>query len=141
MNDTKKEPINLRALDDVSCANVVTSRQIRKLIRKFPNMEYMNIDCWVHGGHYIKFKSGDNRFAWYCDTKESHFEGCEKIKSDDEDLTTEELNKLVVCTYRSMCDQQNGVDVSDTPEDILAFAESRLQELLREESVQSLENN
>lgn len=132
--NNKKVTINLRELDDVSCTNVVTARQIRRLVKKFPTMEHTDIDCWVHGGHYIKFKSGDNRFTWYCDIKEPHFEGCEKIKSDDSELSVNELNKLIVHTYRSMCDVLNGTDISDTPEDILAFAEMRLQELLHDEN-------
>ena len=33
-----------------------------------------------------------------------------------------------------MCDSQNGIDLVDTPEDLLAFAETKLQEMLREEN-------
>jgi hypothetical protein len=35
-----------------------------------------------------------------------------------------------------MCDAQNGVDLSDTPEDILAYAETKLQEMLHDDTAQ-----
>ena len=31
-----------------------------------------------------------------------------------------------------MCDMQNGVDISDTPEELLAYAESKLKEMLQD---------
>ena len=39
-----------------------------------------------------------------------------------------------------MCDSQNGIDLVDTPEDLLAFAETKLQEMLREENTEYAED-
>jgi hypothetical protein len=33
-----------------------------------------------------------------------------------------------------MCDSQNCIDLVESPEDLLAFAETKLQEMLREEN-------
>ena len=33
-----------------------------------------------------------------------------------------------------MCDMNNGEDLSDTPEDLLAYAESKLKEFLMDEA-------
>ena len=128
---TKKEDTenktNMRDLDDTACTNVVVTRQIRRLISKFPSMNEIAIDCWTHGNHYVKFKltNGNNKFKWYTDTKES-------VCATDGTLYKDELNKLLVSTYRTMCENKEGVDISDTPEELLAYAESKLQELLKE---------
>ena len=125
--------VNLRTLDDVSCSNIVVSRQIRRLIGKFPSFKCTPIDCWVHGGHYIQFESRPTKFVWKCDKNAQYIKGLETISSDSPELSKEELNKLIIFTHRAMCDMQNGVDLTDTPEDLLAYAETKLQELLAEE--------
>lgn len=123
----KEAKINLRDLDDTACTNVVVSRQIRRFIRKFPSAKDFTIDCWAHGGHYTRFESKDDKFIWYTDKND-------KLVSTDDSLTKEELNKLIVFTYQAMCDSQSEVDLIDTPEDLLAYAETKLQELLKEEN-------
>ena len=55
-NTNAKQKINLRDLDDVSCSNIVVSRQIRHLVRKNQSFGDIAIDCWVHGGHYTRFR-------------------------------------------------------------------------------------
>lgn len=131
--DTSNNKVNLRDLDDVACTNVVCGRQIKRMIKKFPSMNDTAIDCWVHGGHYTQFKFKNGKFVWLVNGKDPCVSGCEKISDDSDKLDKYELNKLIVSTYRSMCDSQNGVDIVDTPEDLLAFAETKLQEMLREE--------
>ena len=134
MNDTAKDmtKVTLRDLDDTACSNVVVTRQIRRMIRKFPTMKDMAIDCWVCGGHYIRFEDKGDKFKWYCDKNSQHVKGRESIRSDSDYLTKEELNKLIVSTHRAMCDNKEGVDLIDTPEDLLAYAEQKLQEMLKD---------
>lgn len=129
-NTNAKQKINLRDLDDVSCSNIVVSRQIRHLVRKNQSFSDIAIDCWVHGGHYTRFKSKNEKFSWYCEDGEPYEEGLQKIDNKTDCLYNDEWNKLLVFTHRSMCDSLNGVDIEDTPEDLLAFAESKLQEML-----------
>lgn len=130
--DEKK--INLRELSDVDCSNVVVSRQIRRMARKFPSMCELTMDCWSHGGHYVKFLLTDNDvMKWECCKDGPVTDGCQTLFATNEDLTSDELNKLLVYTYRTMCDNKDGVDIIDTPEDLLAFAETKLQEMLKDE--------
>ena len=131
---TKNEKINLRNLDDVQCSNVVVSRQIRRLIRKFPHLRESFLDCWIHGGHDTKFEYCGPKFIWHCEPKDPHLKGAETLSSDDEFLTDDELNKLIVFTYQAMCDTLNGVDLTDTPEDLLAYAEQKLQEMISDDA-------
>lgn len=127
MKEATEKKINLRDLDDTACTNIVVSRQIRRFIRKFPSAKDLAMDCWIHGGHYTRFESKGDKFIWYTDKND-------KLLSTDDSLTKEELNKLIVTTHRAMCDSQNGVDLVDTPEDLLVYAETKLQELLKEEN-------
>jgi hypothetical protein len=129
-----EKKINLRDLDDTECTNVVCGRQIKRMIRKFPSMADMAIDCWIHGGHYTRFKFKDGKFIWSVEDNAPCIKGCESVTSDSDVLDKYELNKLIIFTHRAMCDSQNDVDLVDTPEDILAFAETKLQEMLREEN-------
>lgn len=119
----------LRTLDDVCCTNVITSRNIRRLIRKHDNLSKVSIDCWVHGWHYVTFELSEGRFKWLPEYDRFHTHAV--IYDNDEDLESTELNKLIVETYRSMCDLLND-DTSfiDTPEELLAVAEERLKQLL-----------
>ena len=126
MKESTEKKINLRDLDDTACTNVVCGRQIRKMIRKFPSMSEITFDCYVSCGHFTKFKAKDNKFVWYTDNFDS-------ISSDSEDLDKYDLNKLIVFTHQAICDSLNGVDIEDTPEDLLAFAEAKLQEMLHED--------
>lgn len=138
MSDTKKKDekkINLRELDDVACSNVVVARQIKRLINKFPSLKELAMDCWVHGGHYTKFKLNGGKFVWECASGDPCIKGCETLTDDSDVLDKEELNKLIVFTHRAMCDAQNGVEIVDTPEDLLAFAETKLQEMIREDKL------
>ncbi len=130
-----EKKINLRDLDDTACTNVVCGRQIKRMIRKFPSMDDIAIDCWVHDGHYTRFKFKNGKFHWSVEDKAPCIKGFETITDDCEDLYKDELNKLIVHTYHTMCDIQNGVDIVDTPEDLLAYAESKLQEMLREDII------
>ena len=132
--EATEKKINLRDLDDTACTNVVCARQIKRMIRKFPSMDDLAMDCWVHGGHYTKFKFKGSRFIWYADPSGTFISGCESLKDDSDSLDKYELNKLITSTYRAMCDSQNCVDLVDTPEDLLAFAETKLQEMLKEEN-------
>lgn len=132
--EATEKKINLRDLDDTACTNVVCARQIKRMIRKFPSMDDLAMDCWVHGGHYTKFKFKGGRFIWCADPSEAFISGCESLKDDSDSLDKYELNKLITSTYRAMCDSQNCVDLVDTPEDLLAFAETKLQEMLKEEN-------
>lgn len=127
--------IDLRKLDDIDCSNVVVERQIRRMLSKFPSMaDNMAVDCWTHGGHYTNFTFKGGKFIWKAEDKSHCLKGCEILTDDNEDLYSDELNKLLVYTYRTMCDSQNCVDLVDTPEDLLAFAETKLQEMLRDEN-------
>lgn len=129
--ESTEKKVSLRDLDDIACSNVVVTRQIRRLVAKFPSMKETAVDCWVHGGHYTKFElTNANKLRWYSDKNSP----CIKkvLYATDEDLTKEELNKLLVATHRDMCDNKEGVDLIDTPEDLLAFAESKLQEMLKD---------
>lgn len=126
--------INLRDLDDTACTNVVCTRQIKKMIRKFPSMSEISFDCWVKSGHYTKFKFKNDRFIWTTDNGDS-------IANDSEDLDKYDLNKLIVFTYQAMCDSQAGVDLTDTPEDLLAYAETKLLELLHDEEASEVASN
>ena len=133
-NASAKQKINLRDLDDVSCSNIVVSRQIRHLLKKNQSFSDIAIDCWIHGGHYTRFKYKNDKFSWYCEDGEPCEEGLQKIDSVTTDsLFNDEWNKLMVFTYRTMCDSMNGVNVEDSPEDLLALAESKLQEMLHDE--------
>ena len=125
---TETKKVNLRDLDDMACSSVVVTRQIKKLIYKFPSMKEIAIDCWAYGDHYTKFKCSNNKFIWLTNDGK-------KLSANDEELTKEALNKLIVTTYRTMCDSQNGVDIVDTPEDLLAFAEQKLKEMLAEDNL------
>lgn len=132
--ESADKKINLRELDDTACTNVVCGRQIKRMIKKFPSMDDMAIDCWVHGGHYTRFKFKGGKFIWEVEGKDPCLPGCEKLTDDSDVLDKYELNKLIVFTHRAMCDSQSGIDLVDTPEDLLAFAETKLQEMLREEN-------
>ena len=44
-----------------------------------------------------------------------------------------EINKLIRFTYQTMCDSMNAIDLTDTPEDLLSYAEQKLQELINSE--------
>lgn len=139
-NTNAKQKINLRDLDDVACSNVVVSRQIRHLIKKNPSFSDIAIDCWIHGGHYTRFKCKNDKFYWYSENNEPHLECLECIDNNTDCLYNDEWNKLIVFTHRSMCESLNGVDVEDTPEDLLAFAESKLQELLSSDDESSVDS-
>ena len=132
--EATEKKINLRDLDDMACSNVVVARQIKRMIKKSPSMDDMAMDCWVHGGHYTRFKYKGGKFIWRVEGSEQCIKGCEKITDACDYIYKDELNKLIVSTYRTMCDSQNGIDLVDTPEDLLAFAETKLQEMLREEN-------
>lgn len=136
-NTTAKTKINLRDLDDVACSNVVMSRQIRRLIKKNPSFSDISIDCWVHSGHYTRFKCRDDKFYWYSENNEPHLEGLECLDNKTDCLYNDEWNKLLNFTLNAMCEPTNGVEIEDTPEDLLALAESKLQELLSSESQDS----
>lgn len=128
---TATEKINLRALDDTDCTNVVVSRQIRKLLRKFPSFNVTPIDCWTLRGHYVTFKCSGDKFIW--ESAPDKY-GCRTfITSLSENLDRFDLNKLLVFTFNTMCDMNRGEDISDTPEDLLAYAEMKLREMLADE--------
>lgn len=125
----------LRELDDVSCANVVTTRSIRKLIKKYPNFNSIAMDCWSNGHHYTKFVNADNKFKWYTDGIDGFIERDCNSDGSWEPIDKEALNKLIVYTYRTMCDSiGSDVEFVDTPEDILAYAEQKLKEMLSDTS-------
>lgn len=134
MIDLFDKNINLRSLDDETCSIFVVARQIRKMINKFPSLADTEMDCWLRQGHYTRFQCKGDKFIWYANTADKFMPDCEKLTHDNETLYKDELNKLMVSTFRDMCDSQNSVDLADTPEDLLAFAEEKLKEMLKEES-------
>jgi hypothetical protein len=123
---TEEKKVSLRNLDDVACSNVIVTRQIAKMLRKFPSMRELAIDCFTNNEHYVKFTWLDGKPIQWTDVK-----GC-VLNAKEDFIYKEDLNKLLVYTYRAMCDNQDSVDLIDTPEDLLAFAESKLQEMLKE---------
>lgn len=133
MKEAADKKINLRDLDDVACTSVVCARQIKRTIKKYPAMNDITVDCWVHDGHYTRFKFKGGKFIWESDGK-TYRKGCETLTDDSDVLYKEELNKLIVSTYRTICESQDCIDLVDTPEDLLAFAETKLQDMLREEN-------
>ena len=95
-------------------------------MKKYSNLSSSGIDCWTHGKHYVKFDIDNNKFKW-ADSK-----GGFVLNSSDE-LYSDELNKLLVCTYRTMCDMLSDENAFiDTPEDILMYAEQKLRALIEE---------
>ena len=62
--EAAEKKINLRDLDDMACSNVVVARQIKRMIKKQPSMDDIAVDCWVHGGHYTRFKYKGGKFIW-----------------------------------------------------------------------------
>lgn len=120
---------NLRKLDDTDCTNVITTRNINRLINKYSNLSNIKVNCWVHEKHYTQFDLENNKFKW-TDTKGG------SILNSSDDLSSEELNKLLVHTYRNMCDTlSDNVAFIDTPEDILLYAEQKLRSLIDDEKV------
>lgn len=132
--ENKENKINLRDLDDISCSNVVISRQIKRMIRKFPSMNKLSISCWIHGGHYTLFQYKGDRFVWSTDPNSKCIKGCESLTDKSDEIDKWELNKLVAFTYKAMIDSQSNVDLVDTPEDLLAYADTKLQEIIREDN-------
>lgn len=128
----EKKSINFRELDDLECSNIVIARQIRRLVKKFPSLQESVINCWVHGGHYTKFKFDDNKFVWFCNEKEPYLKGYEKITNECRDLYKDELNKLLVFTHDALCSSCTPTELADTPEDLLSLAETKLQEMLND---------
>lgn len=129
MEGEVKHKINLRELNDTDCTSVVVGRQIARMIKRFPFMKTCSISCFAKNKNFTNFLVGDHIFIWKSDDGDV-------ITSKDDDVDHDDLNKLLVYTFRSMCDAQNGVDLSDTPEDILAYAETKLQEMLHDDTVQ-----
>ena len=126
MEDTRRK-MNLRDLDDTDCTSVVVAKRILRMIHKFPELKTCSIDCFAQGMHFITFTLGNKEFIWITDDGK-------QFTSKDDLLTHEYLNKLIVDTFRTMCDSQDSEDLSDTPEDLLAFAETKLQEMLHDEN-------
>lgn len=133
-NMPKDTKINLRNLDDIDCANVVVTRQIKKFVKKFPNMREAAMECWTNSDHYTKFKLSDNGSIHWISVETEYPHRQSVLHANDRDLDREDLNKLLVYTYRTMCDCNDGIDLIDTTEDLLAFAESKLKALLSEEA-------
>lgn len=122
----------LRTLDDTDCSNIVVSRQIRKFIRKFPSFNITPVDCWIHNGHFTTFKYNGDKFIW--ESEPNKYGVKTFITSACETLDRFDLNKLLVFTFTTMCDMNNSDDISDTPEDLLAYAEMKLRAMLADES-------
>ena len=128
--------INLRDLDDVSCSNVVVSRQIRRMIKKVPSYSDLSMSCHVCGAHYTHFKFENETFIWTGNVYDKRY-GKPTITSDDcGNLDKDDINKLIKFTFSAMC-ENNSIEITDTPEDLLALAESKLQELLSSENQDS----
>lgn len=131
MKKEVSKKINLRELDDIACSNVIVSRQIKRLVNKFPSMKSVSIDCWTHGRHYELFECKNDKFIW--SAKKGDSDEYIKTPIDSEELFDSEMNKLIVTTYRTMCDSQTDESLLVTTEELLAYAESKLQELLHDE--------
>jgi hypothetical protein len=134
-NNMTEQKVNLRDLDDIACSNVIVTRQIKRMINKIPNLKECPIDCWIHSTHYTNFKLAGDKFKWFSDNK-NFISGWEVIKSDNDEITKDDLHKILIYTFRAMCDANNSDDIVDTPEDLLAFAETKLREMLREENTE-----
>lgn len=124
----------LRKLSDLTCSIVVNTRNIKKMLKKYPNLEDMPIECWIPNGPYVRFKFKGHRLTWINDCGKSI-----TIDSvlNDEDSTIDwaSLNKLLVWTYRTMCESMdNSFEFIDSPEDLLSFAETKLKQMLAEEA-------
>lgn len=121
----------LRKLDDIDCSNHVIANYMYKLIHKHDHLKSVSIDCYVHSGHYTKFVYDQGTYKWFVDKMHSYLSDCTVLTLDSEDLTVDELHKLLVATYDVMCNSLNdNVEFIDTPEDLLAYAEQKLQSLL-----------
>ena len=55
---------NLSKLSDAECTNVLTTKNMYRLIKKYSNLSSTDIDCWTHGKHYVKFDLENNKFKW-----------------------------------------------------------------------------
>lgn len=124
----------LRTLDDTDCTNVVVSRQIRKFIRKFPSFKDMPMTCYTHGAQFDTFKLAGDKFIWSGRMHDCFNNQYISVASTDEDICNDELNRLIVSTFRTMCELNSDEDISDTPEDLLEYAEMKLQEMLNDET-------
>lgn len=123
----------LRTLDDTDCSNVIVSRQIRRFVKKSPSFKEMPMICYIHGAKFDLFKLNGDKFIWSGFTYDKSHKPI-TVTSDDECLNKDELNKLIVSTFQTMCDLNNCEDIVDTPEDLLEYAEMKLREMLNDES-------
>lgn len=134
MKDSKyTEKQFMRTLDDTQCSNIIIAKNIRRLVGKFPNMKKIAIDCWVHDGHYTEFELQGSNLVWRHDKNRKCTNGLPTVNHTNENLSTDEINKLIRFTYQTMCDSMNSIDLTDTPEDLLSYAEQKLQELINSE--------
>ena len=124
----------LRKLNDLTCSIVVNTRSIKKMLKKYPNLENMSMECWTVGGPYVQFKVKNHKFTWV--TGEGDVIVMDSIINDEDNpIDWESLNKLLVWTYRTMCDSMgDNFEFIDSPEDLLSFAEARLKQMLAEEA-------
>lgn len=122
----------LRAMNDTDCSNVVISRQIRRFIKKVQSFKEIPITCYIHGAKFTSFKFSNDKFIWAGRTYGKNQHDI-TVTSEDESLNSDELNKLIITTFQTMCDMNSSEDLSDTPEDLLAYAESKLKEFLMDE--------
>lgn len=123
----------MRTLDDTQCSNIIIAKNIRKLVNKFPNMKAITMDCWVHDGHYTEFELQGANLVWHHDKNRKCVNGLPTVNHTNENLSSDEINKLIRFTYQTMCDSMNSIDLIDTPEDLLNYAEQKLQELINSE--------
>lgn len=123
----------MRTLDDTQCSNIIIAKNIRKLVNKFPNMKAITMDCWVHDGHYTEFELQGANLVWHHDKNRKCVNGLPIVNHTNENLSSDEINKLIRFTYQTMCDSMNSIDLIDTPEDLLNYAEQKLQELINSE--------
>lgn len=131
---------NIRELDDLNCTNYITTKCIKKLVKKHSSLKTKVSNCFINGTQYIMVDVPKYNFIWFTDGESGFVKRYNKSKLVDdikrEWLEPEELNRLIVNTYRHLCDSLgDDIDLADTPEDILAYAEQQLQNLLSTDSL------
>ena len=113
--------------DELTKANTTVLKQILRLKRKSPKiLSSTKLNCCVQEAIYNRVYWEDGMLKWGSSASPI------VLTYYDEFLNLHELNKLLVYTYRAMCEAANPDLLNDSPEDLLEFAEEKLKKLLKE---------
>lgn len=120
----------LRKLNDTLCSIVVNTRGIRKLVSKNPSLAEMNMDCWTADDNQHCFLMKNGKLQWR--SKKAGIVSLDNL-INDEDCDFESANKLLVYTYRNMCEllASDGIQL-DSDEDLLEYANALMKEYINE---------